>query len=127
MPDPTPYPVHLARGISRQIDQLTEHLAQATPRQAAQILGQVLDAEHGVLGRLTNLVATASHFAKDHAQAGTFPPEVWLALGRAANGLHDTSLDLDEHADDFRHLATTPSVTSVPAPVASALVARRHR
>ncbi|MFK4222240.1 hypothetical protein [Streptomyces sp. NPDC019890] len=130
MTNTTPYPVRLARDISRQIDQLSEHLAQAPPRQAAQILGQVLDAEEGILGRLTTLVATGSHFAKDHTERGTFPPEVWLALGRAANDLSHLCVNLDEYADDFRQIAQTPSASSItmtPTPVVSSLVARRRR
>ncbi|MEW1632719.1 hypothetical protein AB0469_01435 [Streptomyces sp. NPDC093801] len=126
MPGPNPQPVQLARHIAQQIDVLNEHLATAPPRQAAQILGQVLDPEEGVLGSLTTLVATGSHFAKHHATAGTLPPEVWLALGRAANELNDIGLDLDEHADALHQLTRPPATTTAP-PTASALVARRHR
>ncbi|WP_405889839.1 hypothetical protein OG427_07270 [Streptomyces sp. NBC_00133] len=130
MTDTTPYPVRLARDISGQIDQLGGHLAQAPPRQAAQILGQVLDADEGILGRLTTLVATGSQFAQDHTERGTFPPEVWLALGRAANDLSQLCVNLDEHAGEFRQLAQTPSATCLtmtPTPVASALVVARRR
>ncbi|WP_405734817.1 hypothetical protein OG607_41150 [Streptomyces sp. NBC_01537] len=119
MTDSTPYPVRLARDISRQIDQLSEHLAQAKPQQAAQIIVQVLDAEDGIIARLTALVTTGSHFAKDHARTGTFPPQMWLVLGRAANDLHDLCLDLDEHADDFGLLTDTP-ITAVTGPAPSA-------
>lgn len=126
MTGPTPQAVHLARHIAQQIDLLNEHLSAAPPRQAAQILGQVLDPEDGVLGRLTTLVATGSHFAKHHATAGALPPEVWLALGRAANEMSDIGLDLDEHADALQQLARPPAPATT-RPVASALVARRHR
>ncbi|MGW3009591.1 hypothetical protein ACWC9R_12245 [Streptomyces sp. NPDC001219] len=129
MPDPTPYAVALAEDIAHRLGQLTEHLAQAPPRQAAQILGTVLDAEEGILGRATGLMATGSSFARHHAQAGSFPPEVWLALGRAANELNDICLDLDEHADDIRRLARPPGAEHAVAvkPVASDMVIRRRR
>ncbi|MCZ1006860.1 hypothetical protein [Streptomyces lydicus] len=129
MPDPTPYAVALAEDIAHRLGQLTEHLGQAPPRQAAQILDKVLDAEEGILGRTTGLMATGSSFAQHHAQAGSFPPEVWLALGRAANELNDICLDLDEHADDIRRLALPPGTEHAVAakPVASDMVIRRRR
>ncbi|MFI0711339.1 hypothetical protein ACH4SK_11895 [Streptomyces inhibens] len=129
MPDPTPYAVALADDIAHRLNQLTEHLAQAPPRQAAQILGRILDADEGVLGRMAGLMATGSQTAQHRAQAGAFPPEVFLALGRAANELHNIALDLDEHADDIHHLATPPTAAhpAVAKPVASDMVVRRHR
>ncbi|MET7795347.1 hypothetical protein [Streptomyces decoyicus] len=129
MPDPTPYAVTLAEDIAHGLDQLTEHLAQAPPRQAAKILGNVLDADEGVLGRMTGLMATGSQIAQHRAQAGSLPPEVFLALGRAANALHDIALDLDEHADDIRRLANPPTAAhpAVSKPVATDMVVRRHR
>lgn len=129
MPDPTPYAVTLAKDIAHQLNQLTEHLAQAPPRQAAKILGTVLDADEGVLGRMTGLMATSSQIAQHRAQAGFFPPEVSLALGRASNDLHDIALDLDEHTDDIHRLANPPTATHPAAakPVASDMVVRRHR
>ncbi|MFI1890218.1 hypothetical protein [Streptomyces jumonjinensis] len=129
MTDTTPGPVRLAGDIARQIDQLAEQLIQAPPPLAAQIIATVLDPEEGVLGRVTTLVATGSHFAKGHAENGLLPPEVWLALGRATNELHDIGLDLDEHTDTLRQLArpvppgTTPTVTKPGSP----LIARLHR
>ncbi|MEU3599313.1 hypothetical protein ABZ714_11355 [Streptomyces sp. NPDC006798] len=129
MTDPTPVPVRLAGEIVRQIDQLSEQLIQAPPALAAQIIATVLDPENGVLGRFTTLVATGSHFAKDHAESGLLPPEVWLSLGRAANGLYGIGLDLDEHTDALRQLARPgPSETAPRMPKsASPLIARRHR
>ncbi|MFC5253045.1 hypothetical protein [Streptomyces nigrescens] len=129
MPDSTPYAVALAEDIARRLHRLSEHLAQAPPRQAAQILGKVLDADEGVLGRMTGLMATGSQIAQHRAQAGSFPPEVFLAVGRAANELHDIALDLDEHADDIHRLATPPTAAhpAVAKPVASDMVVRRHR
>ncbi|AJC55077.1 hypothetical protein [Streptomyces sp. 769] len=129
MTDLAPHPTRLAENIARQLGQLTEHLSQAPPHQAAQILGHVLDCDEGILGRVTTLMATGSFFAKDHCERGVLPPEVWLAVGRAANELHDIGLDLDEHADTLRQLATPPAPTSTttPKPVASALVVRRRR
>ncbi|MGY4957921.1 hypothetical protein [Streptomyces nigrescens] len=129
MPDPTPYAVTLAEDIAHRLDQLTEHLAQAPPRQAAKILGKVLDADEGVLGRMTGLMATGSQIAQHRAQAGALPPEVALALGRAAHELNDIALDLDEHVDDIHRLANPPTAAhpAVAKPVASDMVVRRHR
>ncbi|MGY5079257.1 hypothetical protein ACWIGX_19555 [Streptomyces nigrescens] len=133
MPDPTPYAVTLAEDIAHGLDQLTEHLAQAPPRQAAKILGRVLDADEGVLGRMTRLMAAGSQIAQLRAQAGALPPEVALALGRAAHELNDIALDLDldldEHVDDIHRLANPPTAAhpAVAKPVASDMVVRRHR
>ncbi|WP_432141054.1 hypothetical protein [Streptomyces sp. bgisy084] len=129
MPDPTPYAATLAEDIAHGIDQMAEHLAQAPPRKAAKILGKLLDAHEGVLGRMTRLVAIGSQIAQHRAQDGTLPPEVALALGRAANELNDIALDLDEHADDIRRLANPPTAAhpAVAKPVASDMVVRRHR
>ncbi|GLV88757.1 hypothetical protein Slala04_02110 [Streptomyces lavendulae subsp. lavendulae] len=125
MTDPTPDPVLLARHIAQQISRLTDHLAVAPPRQAAQMLGHVL-APDGVLDRMTGLVAAGSRFAKDRATSGALPPEVWLALGRASNDLDAICGDLAEHTEDINRLTQTPA-TATARPVASALVARRHR
>ncbi|GGZ40470.1 hypothetical protein [Streptomyces poonensis] len=125
---PPPYAVRLADEIARQLQALSHHLAELPTGQAAQVLGRVLDAEDGLLGRVTALVITGSHFAKDQAERGALPAEVWLALGRAANQLDDIGLDLDEHADTIRAVGTGP--TTGPAesqPAASALVVRRRR
>lgn len=119
-------PDTLTRHIAQQIALLNEHLVSAPPRQAARIIGQVLDPEDGILGQLTTLMVTGSRFAQDRATAGVLPPEVWLALGRAANEFNDIGLDLDDHVEDLRRLAQAPAATPVPA-AASALVARRHR
>ncbi|MFD8980472.1 hypothetical protein [Streptomyces sp. NPDC059564] len=119
-------PEALARQIAKQIAQLNESLVMAPPRQAARVLGQVLDPEEGVLASLATLVATGSRFAQGSALTGALPPEVWLALGRAANELHDITLDLDEHAADIHRLAQSPASNTLP-PTPSALVARRHR
>ncbi|MEU3747296.1 MULTISPECIES: hypothetical protein [Streptomyces] len=129
MHDPTPYPIRLADSIADQLGQLNEHLAQASPQQAARILGQALDFDDGILGRITGLMSTGSRFAKAHSEQGTLPPEVWLAVGRAANELDAVGRDLDEHAGTLRALAEAPATTRTasPAPVASALVVRRRR
>ncbi|MEU9939090.1 hypothetical protein [Streptomyces lavendulae] len=120
----------LTAGITRQLDQLSAQLSEAGPQQAAQILRQVLDTDDGVLGRLSALVITGTHVTKHHAQTGVFPAEMWLALGRTANSLHDLALDLDEHQEVFEKIATRRSLTasSAAATQATALVARgRHR
>ncbi|GAA2254920.1 hypothetical protein GCM10010232_50200 [Streptomyces amakusaensis] len=129
MTDRTPGPVRLAGDIARQIDQLAEQLIQAPPPLAAQIIATVLNPDEGILGRFTTLVATGSHFAKDHAENGLLPPEVWLALGRAANELHDIGLDLDDHTDTLRQLArpASPGTTPAPPSLGSPLIARRRR
>ncbi|MFB6557406.1 hypothetical protein ACFCYH_00605 [Streptomyces sp. NPDC056400] len=126
----TPPATTLTESINRQLDQLSAHLSQAGPQQAAQILQQVLDAENGILGRLTALVGTGTYVTKHHAQSGVFPAEMWLALGRTANSLHDLALDLDEHQEVFEEIASRRSLTTSPpaATQATALVARgRHR
>ncbi|MFD8590803.1 hypothetical protein ACFV1B_14855 [Streptomyces sp. NPDC059637] len=129
MTDPMPCSVALAEDITHRLGQLTEYLAQAPPRQAAQILGKVLDSDEGILGQVTALLATGSYFAQHHARIGTFPPEVWLALGRASNKLHDIGLDLDEHLADIQRLAAsaTAANAAAPKPVASDMVVRRRR
>ncbi|MEU8495228.1 hypothetical protein AB0940_01000 [Streptomyces sp. NPDC006656] len=126
----TPPATTLTDSITRQLDLLSAQLSQAGPQQAAQILQQVLDSENGILGRLTSLVVTGTYVTKHHAQTGTFPAEMWLALGRTANTLHDLALDLDEHQEVFEEIAARRSLTtsSPTATQATALVARgRHR
>ncbi|MET9294377.1 hypothetical protein [Streptomyces sp. NPDC003077] len=128
MTAPTSPPVRLAEDIARQLGRLAELLAQAPPHQAARILGTVLDADEGILGRVTGLLVTGAHFAKDRSARGTFPPEVWLALGRAANALDDIGLDLDEHAETLRTFTgpPRPATTPAPRPVVCALTGRRR-
>ncbi|MFD8847600.1 hypothetical protein [Streptomyces sp. NPDC059604] len=127
MPHPMPYPVRLADEITRQLGQLSDHLSQLPPSQAVQVIARVLDPDDGVLGGITHLVTTGSMFAKDQAERGALPPEVWLALGRASNDLHDVALDLDEHHDALRRIGSMPAATA-PAPSAPApLVVRRRR
>ncbi|MFG2924216.1 hypothetical protein ACGFYA_22265 [Streptomyces sp. NPDC048305] len=127
MSHPTSHPLRLADGITRQLGQLADHLSQLPAPQAAQVIARVLDPDDGVLGGVTHLVITGSHFAKGEAERGDLPAEVWLALGRAANELHDISLDLDEHQDLLRHLGTRPAITVAKPPAPAPLVARRHR
>ncbi|MFD9715788.1 hypothetical protein [Streptomyces sp. NPDC059076] len=116
MTDTTPYPVRLAGEIARQIDQLAEHLSQAPGPEAVQIIATVLNPDDGILGRITTLLATASHYAKDRTENRGFPPEVWLALGRAANELHDIGLDLDEYTDTLQQLARRTAGASTALP-----------
>ncbi|WP_306510889.1 MULTISPECIES: hypothetical protein [Streptomyces] len=89
----------------------------------------MLDYDAGVLGRVTELVAAASRYAQDHSQRGNLPPEVWLALGRAANELDNINEDLNEHTGTMKQLATpaVPSTGPVAPPAGSAMVVRRHR
>ncbi|MFF8958621.1 hypothetical protein [Streptomyces sp. NPDC014894] len=117
MTDTNPYHVRLAGEIAREIDQLAVHLSQSAPHEAAQIIATVFDPDDGVLARMTTLLAAASHYAKDRTENRVFPPEVWLALGRAANELHDVGLDLDGYADTFRQLARrTAAGSTAPLP-----------
>ncbi|MFE4546666.1 hypothetical protein [Streptomyces sp. NPDC056785] len=128
MSHPVPQPVKLADDITRQLGQLADHLSQLPVPQAAQVIARVLDPEAGLLGGVTHLVITGSHFAKDEAERGVLPTEVWLALGRAADELHAISLDLDEHQNLLQDLGARPVTTAAAKPPAPApLVARRHR
>lgn len=129
MTDTTCYPARLAGDIAGLLDTLNEHLIQATPQEAAQILAKVLDGEDGVLGQMTGLMTTGSHFAKDLSARDLLPTEVWLALGRAANELLDIGLDIDEHTDTIAALTTPPPRvdTTVPKPAASGTPGGRRR
>ncbi|MFD3580872.1 hypothetical protein [Streptomyces sp. NPDC058683] len=127
MSHPAPYPARLADEITRQLGQLADHLAQLPPPQAAHVIARVLDPDTGVLGGITHLVATGSLFAKDQAERGALPAEVWLALGRASNELGDIALDLDEHKHALQHASTQPSTTTAARPAPAPLVVRRHR
>ncbi|MEV5979665.1 hypothetical protein [Streptomyces sp. NPDC052114] len=129
MTDLSTYPVRLAEDITNLIKTLDDYLYQAPPSQAGEILGKVLDPEHGVLTRVTDLMSTGSRIAQNQAHRGMLPPEVWLAMGRAANELHSVGTDLDEHAATFKQLGTPPAAASTtpPKPVASAMVVRRSR
>ncbi|MEU9246964.1 hypothetical protein [Streptomyces sp. NPDC048385] len=124
----TTYAAALTDSISRQLSDLTEYLTQPglSPEAAIRALTRVLDPEEGILGRFTGLMATGSVFAKTQAERGALPAEVWLALGRAANELHDIGLDVDEHADALTDFSTRPATTA-NAPTAAPLVVRRRR
>ncbi|MEV4449528.1 hypothetical protein [Streptomyces mirabilis] len=124
---PAPYPVRLADEITRQLGQLADHLSQLPPPQAAQVIARVLDPDAGVLGGITHLVAIGSVFAKDQAERGSLPAEVWLTLGRASNELHDISLALDEHKDTLQHVGTQSATTAAKPPAPAPLVVRRRR
>ncbi|MBC9719195.1 hypothetical protein H9Y04_42460 [Streptomyces sp. TRM66268-LWL] len=121
--------VQLADAITAQIGQLRRHLALAPPHEQAQILATVLDYDTGLLGEVTELVSTGSRFAKVHSERGVLPPEVWLALGRAANELDSVGANLNEHTGSIKKV-TAPAIASsrpTAAPVASAMVFRRRR
>ncbi|MGW4441928.1 hypothetical protein [Streptomyces sp. NPDC004682] len=127
MSHPNPSPVRLADSITRQIGQLADLLVQLPPHQAPQVIAHVLDPDNGVLGGVTHLMTTGSAFAKDQAERGALPPEVCLALGRAANELNDIALDLDEHLDALRQVGMHSATTAAKPPVPAPLVVRRHR
>ncbi|MFE7272436.1 hypothetical protein [Streptomyces sp. NPDC057623] len=129
MPDSNLPSIQLANAITAQIGQLRRHLALAPPGEAAQILANVLDYDTGLLGEVTELVSAGSRFAKVHSERGILPPEVWLALGRAANELDSVGVDLTEHTGAIKQVAAPALSSSGPtaAPVASAMVVRRRR
>ncbi|WP_338676814.1 hypothetical protein V1460_30470 [Streptomyces sp. SCSIO 30461] len=127
MPHPAPHPVRLADEITHQLGQLADHLSQLPAAQALQVIARVLDPDTGVLSGVTHLVATGSVFAKNQAERGTLPAEVWLALGRAANELHTIGCDLDEHTDTLTAATRPVNTNPVPSPAAAPLVVRRHR
>ncbi|MFD6624763.1 MULTISPECIES: hypothetical protein [Streptomyces] len=127
MSHPAPYPVRLANEITRQLGQLADQLSQLPPPQAAQVVSRILDPDTGILGGINHLVSTGALFAKDQAERGALPAEVWLALGRASNELHDISLDLDEHKDTLQRVGTQPLTTAAKAPAPAPLVVRRRR
>ncbi|WP_282695204.1 hypothetical protein [Streptomyces sp. CC208A] len=129
-PAPTTYGAYQARSIATRLDHLNDYLTQpGTPSDTVAVLADVFDPEHGALAAFANLAATASRFAQDQATRGLLPPEVWLALGRAANELHDIGLDLEEHLDTLTASAAPgPSAGETARPPAPApLVVRRHR
>lgn len=113
MSHPAPYPVRLADEITPQLGQLADHLSQLPPPQAAQVITRVLDPDTGVLGGVTHLVATGSVFAKDQAERGALPAEVWLAL--------------DEHKDTLQSVGAQPAATAAKPPAPAPLVVRRRR
>ncbi|MEU5362319.1 hypothetical protein ABZ354_02215 [Streptomyces sp. NPDC005925] len=127
MSHPAPYPVRLADEITRQLGQLADHLSQLPPPQAAQVIARVLNPDTGVLSGITHLVATGSVFAKDQAERGALPAEVWLALGRASNELGDITRDLDEHKDALQRVGAPPATTAAKPPAPAPLVVRRRR
>ncbi|QPP05188.1 hypothetical protein G4Z16_00935 [Streptomyces bathyalis] len=114
--DPTD-PVLLARDIAHDLGELTEHLSQADRQQAALIVEAIVDNDEGVVDRLSMLLDTAGHYTR--AAEGTFTPELCLALGRAANHLHDIRLDLDERTDEIRLRASRTDDTPAPPAPAS--------
>jgi hypothetical protein len=122
----TQYPGLLAHRVARGIDELADWLATAPPGQAAQIMHRVLDADEGILGRLSFLLATSSHYAKE--RAGPQTADLWQELGRASNRLSDLALDLDGHAQQFAELTNplTPVPPRPPAPPSPARPAPRR-
>ncbi|MCA1223526.1 hypothetical protein [Streptomyces sp. 8L] len=127
MSRPTLHPVRLADEITRYLGQLTDRLAQLPPPQAARVIAHVLEPNAGILGSVAHLLATATSFAKTQAAREVLPTEVWLALGRAANELHDLTLDLDEHRDPLQRAGIQPGTAPATPPAAAPLTARRHR
>ncbi|WP_328939234.1 hypothetical protein OG288_37090 [Streptomyces tauricus] len=127
MSHPTSDPIALADDITRQLGRLATQLAQLPPPQATRVIARVLDPDNGVFGGVTHLIITGGRFAKDQAEQGTLPAQVWLALGRAANELNDIALDLDEHHDTLCRLANQPAPTTAELPTPTPLVVGRRR
>ncbi|MCZ0990338.1 hypothetical protein [Streptomyces diastatochromogenes] len=127
MTHPTPYAVRLADEITRQLGRLSNDLQRLPATEALQVIARVLHPDDGILGAFTHLVITGSYFAKDQAERGVLPAEVWLSLGRAANELHDIGLDLDNHNETLTQFGTRPSTTTAKPPAPAPLVARRRR
>ncbi|MFJ7342367.1 hypothetical protein ACIQU3_19010 [Streptomyces sp. NPDC101110] len=127
MAHPTPYSVRLADEIARQLGQLTNDFSHLPADQAMQVLARVLDPEEGILGRFTSLVSTGSVHAKDHAERGLLPAEVWLALGRAANELDSLGFDLEPTLSTLQRFSTRPAATTAKPPAPAPLVVRRRR
>lgn len=127
MPHLAPNPTRLADEIARQLRQLADSLAILPAGEATQVIARALDPADGVLGGFTRLVATGSAFAKSQAERGALPPEVWLALGRAANELDAIGGELDEHADTLQRFGGRPAAEAAKPPTAAPLVVRRHR
>lgn len=127
MPHPYPYPFWLVDEISRHLGQLSAHLADLPARQATQVIARVLDPKAGVLNGVAQLVGTSGTFAKREAERGAFPPEVWLALGRAANELDAIGDDLDDHREAIAAAGTRPISTAAVQPAPTPLVVRRRR
>ncbi|MGW6393100.1 hypothetical protein ACWFR1_21905 [Streptomyces sp. NPDC055103] len=129
-PDPQTYGTYQAINIASRLELLNQYLTQQglTPPDTVQVLEHTFAPEDGVLAQVTALVTAASRFAQDQATRGLLPPEVWLALGRAANELRDIGLDLEEHIYPLSAAARSRSsgeAAKPPAPVP--LVVRRHR
>ncbi|MFD7320579.1 hypothetical protein ACFV9D_05730 [Streptomyces sp. NPDC059875] len=127
MTHPVPHLVHVADELSRQLGQLADHLAQLPPHEATQVITRLVDPADGVLGSFTHLISTSSVFAKNQAERGTLPAEVWLALGRAANELDAIGGDLDEHRETLQHISTRPPAQAAKPPSPAPLVVRRRR
>jgi hypothetical protein len=107
------FTVALAQSAARRIDRLAEHLASAGPDETRQILGDVLDAEDGVLGRVVTLLAVASYRAQHHND-----PHAAAVYAQIANDLHDLVLRLDADLNPAPALpAGASSPTTTPAPV----------
>jgi hypothetical protein len=124
MPPHQPDPERLADEIAHQLARLTSHLSHLPPHQALAVTAHLCRAD-GILGGVADLVAAASRFARDTAERGALPADVWLALGHASNDLATLGGDLAEHRAALRDAARPPGTAKAPAP--SPLVIRRHR
>ncbi|AIA06648.1 hypothetical protein [Streptomyces noursei] len=127
MPDPAAHPFLLANEISRQLNQLADHLARLPPDQATQVIAHVVHPDHSLLDGLAHFVATGSRFTKNQAEQGALPPEVALALGRAANEIHAVGVDLGEHHDTLQAVSRRPHTLPAAPPAPAPLVVRRRR
>ncbi|MFE0772173.1 hypothetical protein [Streptomyces sp. NPDC058861] len=117
--------------ITQQLGQLSTHLSQAGPQEAARLLERALVSEDGIFNGVLDLVISGGVAAQRYAEDGHFPSEVWLALGRTANALGGLATDtLAEQQEALRQIASRPAVDAPAAAraTAPALVVRgRHR
>ncbi|MFF5438871.1 hypothetical protein [Streptomyces achromogenes] len=127
MPYPNPRIIVLADRIALWMRQMSRLLDQLPADQALNAVSRVLHPDDSLLVGFTSLVETGARIAREQAERGELPPEVCLALGRAANELHSIGLDLDEHKDTLAR-AGAPAGAAKGRPASPApLVARRHR
>ncbi|WP_432112689.1 hypothetical protein [Streptomyces sp. S1] len=117
--------------ITQQLGQLSAHLSQAGPQEAARFLERSLVSEDGIFNGVWDLVISGGAAAQRYAEDGVFPSEVWLALGRTANALGGLATDtLAEQQEVLRQIASRPAVdpsAAAPAKTPALVVRGRHR
>ncbi|MEU6497243.1 hypothetical protein ABZ890_43980 [Streptomyces sp. NPDC046984] len=122
-----PDPIGLADEIARQLNRLTELLAQLPACQALEVIARSLEPVNGVLGGFANLVANGSKLARYEAERGALPAEVWLAFGRATTELDALGAGIEEHADTLKRCSVRSHTRADEPHAAAPLVVRKHR